>query len=207
MNNVEKMVTENASFDSFAKAYFAYLTELMQGFDIKSLEAFMGELEDARAKNKTVFIAGNGGSAATASHMANDLGFGTRHHPKNPFKVMSLTDNVPVLMALSNDVGYEQVFLRQLQLYASSGDRLILISASGNSPNLVAAAKWFKAHGGKVLGLLGFDGGELKGLCDAAVIVKTPKGEYGPVEDMHMILDHLIYTWMWTRSRIHGSGA
>ncbi|MDE2232131.1 MAG: SIS domain-containing protein [Candidatus Omnitrophica bacterium] len=201
MNNIDRMVEELKDFKQFARGYLQYLSDLFQRLDMDALEKFLKELEDARKSGKTVFIIGNGGSAGTASHMANDFGFGLRSHPQTPFKVMSLTDNVPVISALANDVGYEQIFLRQLQLYAKPGDKLIVITASGNSPNLLSASRWFKQYGGKVLGLLGFDGGQMLGLCDAAVVVKTPKGEYGPVEDIHMILDHLLYSWLWSKER------
>jgi len=201
MNNLDRMIDDAKDFQQFAQGYMAYLAKLCETLDFKALEIFVKELEDARQNNQTVFVIGNGGSAATASHIANDLGFGVRRHVENPLRVLSLTDNVPVLTALANDVGYEKIFTRQLQLYAKPGDKLIVISASGNSPNLIEATRWFKKSGGRVLGLLGFDGGEMLKLCDVAVLVVTPKGEYGPVEDVHMILDHLLHTWLWSKEK------
>ncbi len=201
MNNLDRMMEETKDFKLFARSYMAYLAKICDGLDFGALEMFTKELEDARRHRQTVFVIGNGGSAATASHIANDLGFGVRRHTKNPLCVLSLTDNIPVLTALANDVGYEQIFVRQLQLYAKAGDKLIGISASGNSPNLLEAARWFKKSQGRVLGLLGFDGGEMLKLSDVAVVVRTPKGEYGPVEDVHMILDHLLFTWLWSKER------
>lgn len=201
MNNVERMIKESKNFKVFVRSYFRYVSGLMDSLDVDSVDDFLTELEDARVNNRMIFIVGNGGSAATASHMANDLGFGTRCHPEKPLRVMSLTDNTPIIMALANDVGYDQIFLRQLQLHFHPGDKIVVISASGNSPNLIVAVQWFRAQGGKVLGLLGFDGGKLKELCDIAVVVQTPKGEYGPVEDVHMILDHLLYIWFWSKVR------
>jgi D-sedoheptulose 7-phosphate isomerase len=133
--------------------------------------------------------------------MVNDLGFGVRAHVEPSLRVVSLTDNVAVLTALANDVGYGQVFLRQLQLYFRPGDKLIVISASGNSPNLIVAAEWVRKQGGKVIGFLGFDGGKLKHICDIPLVVVTAKGDYGPVEDVHMILDHLVNTWLWGKIR------
>ncbi len=201
MNNLDRMMEEAQDFKSFAQSYFSYLAKLCQGLDLKALDAFRKHLQEARREQRTVFVIGNGGSAATASHMANDLGFGVRRHVKQPLKVLSLTDNLSTMTALANDVGYEQVFVRQLQLYAKPKDVLIVISASGNSKNLLEAARWFKRSKGTVLGLLGFDGGKLLKLCAAAVVVRTPVGEYGPVEDVHMILDHLLHTWFWTKER------
>ena len=201
MGNIDQIVMENKDFKTFARAYMHYMSQLLAGLDLGALERIVNELEDARKNGKTVFIIGNGGSASTASHMANDLGFGVRRHTEPSLKVVSLTDNCAVLTALANDVGYEQIFLRQLQLYYRGGDKLIVISASGNSHNLILAAEWVRQQGGKVLGLLGFDGGKLKGMCDIPLIVTTPKGEYGPVEDVHMIIDHLLYTWLWWKIR------
>jgi len=201
MSNIEKMIDEQKDFRSFARAYTQYLSKLLSELDLNALERVVKELEDTRKNKTTVFIIGNGGSAATASHMVNDLGLGVRAHIEPSLKAFSLTDNVAVLTALANDVGYEQIFLRQLQLYFRPGDKLLVISASGNSPNLIVAAEWVRKQGGKVIGLLGFDGGKLKGICDVPLVITTPKGEYGPVEDVHMMLDHLIYTWLWGKIR------
>ena len=152
----------------------------------------------ARELDQTVFIIGNGGSAATASHISNDLSVGVTAAGRTgkPFRVLSLTDNAAALTAIGNDFGYDDIFSAQLSVHFRQGDRLVVISASGNSPNLIKAADWVKQRGGRVLGLLGFDGGKLAPLCDVAIVAKTPKGEYGPVEDVHMILDHLIYSWL-----------
>jgi D-sedoheptulose 7-phosphate isomerase len=205
MSNIRKMINEYKDFKSFAKAYAQYISKLLAELDVNSLGRLVDELEDTRKKKTTVFVIGNGGSASTASHMVNDLGFGVRGHIEPSVKIVSLTDNAAVLTALANDVGYEQIFLRQLQLYYSPGDKLLVISASGSSPNLVAAAQWVRKQGGKVIGLLGFDGGKLKDICDISMLIATPKGEYGPVEDMHMILDHLIYNWFWGKIRMEGN--
>jgi len=201
MSTIDKIVTESKDFKAFARSYAQYMSKLLAQLDLNAIEDIANELEDARRNKKTVFVIGNGGSASTASHMVNDLGFGVRQHIEPSLKVVSLTDNCAVLTAIANDVGYEQVFLRQLQLYSHPGDKLIVISASGNSPNLIVAARWVKEQGGKVLGFLGFEGGQLKGICHSSVVVSTPKGEYGPVEDVHMILDHLLYTWLWWKIR------
>ena len=150
-----------------------------------------------RGTDETIFVAGNGGSAATASTIANDLGFDIIKKTKvlKPFKMFSLVDNVPVITAISNDVGYENIFVNQLKIHYKSEDVLILISASGNSPNVLNAAEWVKSRGGTIIGLLGFDGGKLKNLCDVKIHIKTKSGEYGPVEDAHLILNHVMAHW------------
>jgi D-sedoheptulose 7-phosphate isomerase len=202
MNNLERLFRESGDAAAFADGYLNYLSGLLKRLDRKAVAAFVEELERAREEQATVFIVGNGGSAATASHMANDFGVGTRAAVGGrPFRVLALTDNVATMTAIGNDEGYEHLFVSQLRIHYRQGDRLVAISASGNSPNVVAAAEWVKGQGGRVIGLTGFDGGTLKPLCDIAIHAETPKGEYGPVEDVHMILDHLIYTWLKSRVR------
>ncbi|HEV8660583.1 MAG TPA: SIS domain-containing protein, partial [Thermoanaerobaculia bacterium] len=114
----------------------------------------------------------------------------------NPFQAMSLTDNVPIMTAIANDYGYEQVFVLQLKTLAAAGDVIVAISASGNSPNVLRAIEWGNEIGAITVGLTGFDGGELRRLAQIAVHVPTSKGEYGPVEDIHMVLDHLIGSFL-----------
>jgi D-sedoheptulose 7-phosphate isomerase len=200
-NSIGGLIADSKNIEGFAKGYFKYLSDLLSNMDTTTIKEFVDELERSQKEQTTVFFAGNGGSAATASHMVNDFGFGTRIHVDPPVRVLSLSDNVSAITAVANDTGYDNIFIRQLQVYYRHGDKLVVISASGNSPNLVRAAEWVKGKGGKVLGFLGFDGGKLIDICDVAVTVKTPKGEYGPVEDVHMILDHLIYTWIWHAKR------
>jgi D-sedoheptulose 7-phosphate isomerase len=197
MHTLENILKESTDPAQFARAYLDYLSGLLRGLDPKAVADFIRELESARAKANTVFVIGNGGSAATASHMANDLSVGA--HPSDgspPFRVLSLTDNVAAMTAIGNDAGYENLFVYQLRAHYRPGDRLVAISASGNSPNLVEAARWVKKQGGRIVALVGFDGGELKRLADVLIHVHTPKGEYGPVEDVHMIMDHLVYSWL-----------
>lgn len=148
-------------------------------------------IKAARENDKMIFFIGNGGSAATASHFANDLSIGTRSQ-KKPFRVLSLTDNVPVLTAVGNDFGYDDIFIRQLQAYMKSGDVVVAISASGNSPNVTKAVEWANNNGAKTISLTGFDGGKLKTQTHINLHVPSIKGEYGPVEDLHMIFDHVI---------------
>lgn len=200
MNTLKDILLQSKDLKTFARGYGRHIAQLLEALDMDSLERIVEGFNDARREEKSIFIIGNGGSAATASHIANDIAFGSRGKTEGSFRIISLTDNVPVLTATANDLGYEQIFLRQLQVYYRPGDKLLVISASGNSPNLVNAAQWVKDQGGQVLGFLGFDGGKLKELCDVSVVVKTPKGEYGPVEDVHLILDHLLTAWFYLRT-------
>ncbi len=197
MNNIESLFTGKKSIGEFAKGYFTYLKKVLDGIDPSSINALEAELERARAAENTIFVAGNGGSAATATTMANDIGFDIikKTGVKKPFKIFALTDNCSVITAIANDVGYENLFTSQLKIHYQPGDTLLVISASGNSPNVVKAAEWVKSQNGKVIGFLGFDGGKLKNICDLIVHVPTVQGEYGPVEDAHLIMNHILAHW------------
>lgn len=181
----------------FCENYFRHLSELLNSLDLDKVAAFADELEMARQNDNTVFFIGNGGSAATASHMANDFGANINKGDENApsLRALSLTDNSAIMSAISNDDGYQNVFVNQLRIHYRPGDKLVAISASGNSPNVLLAAQWVKEKKGTVISLTGFDGGRLKGISDICVHVKTGEGEYGPVEDIHMIMDHLVVTW------------
>jgi D-sedoheptulose 7-phosphate isomerase len=193
MNNVDKFYTKNAK--EFAGNYLAYLKKVIDGLDHHEIANFIGLLVDARECGKNIFFIGNGGSAATASHFANDISIGTNDYAK-PFKAVSLTDNVPIITAIANDFGYEDVFVRQLQVLASRGDMLVAISASGNSPNLIKAVDYGKSIGMETVGITAFDGGKLKTITKYNIHVPTASREYGPAEDVHMILDHLVGSYL-----------
>lgn len=196
MDTLASVLRQTAGSPSaFAGAYLKYVASLLEKLDVADVSVLIDRLEDARRRDRTVFVIGNGGSAATASHMGNDLGLCGNARNGGVLRVLPLTDGIPFMTAVANDFGYQHVFVRQLEVHYREGDMLIAISASGNSPNLIAAAEWVKARGGEVVGLLGFDGGKLQSLCDSVVTVRTAIGEYGPVEDVHMVLDHLITTW------------
>jgi D-sedoheptulose 7-phosphate isomerase len=199
MNNLKQILNDSKDISQFATSYFDYLHQLLSNLDKEAIVLLWNDLQQAREEKKTVFIAGNGGSAATASHIGNDMGLAVQKvgNTGSSLKVMALTDNISLMTAIGNDDGYDSLFVNQLKIHFEEGDRLIVISASGNSNNLVNAAKWVKKEGGSVVGWLGFDGGKLKDLCDIVIIAETPKGEYGPVEDVHMILDHMMTSWLY----------
>ena len=150
-----------------------------------------------KKKKSTLFVFGNGGGAATAMTMSNDLGFDIKKKTKvkETFKIISLNDNSSVLTAIANDVGYENIFLNQLKIHFKKNDKILIFSASGNSENLVKAAKWIRKRRGRVISILGFDGGKIKKLSNCCVHIKTEKGEYGPVEDLQLIINHILAHW------------
>ncbi|WP_434637263.1 SIS domain-containing protein [Sulfurimonas sp. NW7] len=176
----------------FAKKYINNLIALLQEIDYKSVEAIVEVLNSTKG---TIYIIGNGGSAATASHMVNDLGVGLKRRGIKNFNIQSLSDNTPVCSALANDIGYKNIFYMQLKDRINENDTLIAISCSGNSKNIVKAVKYAKKQNAAIVGLTGFDGGILKKLSDISFHIATAKNEYGLVEDAHMILDHIIYSY------------
>lgn len=203
-NNVDEICMAAKTPAEFARSYFSYLKGVLDGLDFAALNQLVEEFEEAREKGQTIFVAGNGGSAATASSMANDIGFDIikKTATDRPFKIFSLTDNNSVITAISNDVGYDELFISQLKIHYKKGDKLLVISASGNSPNVVKAAEWVKSQEGSVMGLLGFDGGKLKAICNLVIQVPSIKGEYGPVEDAHLILNHVLAHWFQCKLKV-----
>ncbi|MDO8652918.1 MAG: SIS domain-containing protein [Undibacterium sp.] len=193
MNNIDKIFTPNPV--AFAGAYIEYLQTVLRSLSTKEVGQFIETILDARARGVTVFFIGNGGSAATASHFANDLAYGTNEYDK-PFRVLSLTDNVAILTALGNDYGYDEIFVRQLRVLGKAGDVLVAISASGNSPNLIKAFEYARSAGIKTVAITAFDGGKMKPMADEGIHVPTGPKEYGPAEDVHMVLDHLVGAYL-----------
>ena len=181
--------------DCLVKNYITDLVSVLQKTDVQVVYDIIKKLDECHDKGATVYIMGNGGSAATASHMANDLSVGLKLREIRNFNVQSLSDNTPVCTAISNDIGYENVFYAQLKNRINQDDVLIAISCSGNSENIVKAANYAKKVGSTIIGLTGFDGGLLKEISNINYHIETSKGEYGIVEDAHMILDHIIYSY------------
>jgi D-sedoheptulose 7-phosphate isomerase len=170
--------------------YLDGLLETIRQFSCQQIWAVVDVLMDAWRKGRMVFVLGNGGSAATASHMANDLNKLTIVPGKPRFKALALTDNVPLMTAWGNDSAYEDIFVEQLLNFVQAGDVVIAISASGNSPNVLKALAAARQCGAVTVGFSGRDGGRLKILVDYCILV--PSDYIGQQEDGHMILDHII---------------
>jgi D-sedoheptulose 7-phosphate isomerase len=196
MSTLDRLFCESTGLADYARKYARYLSTLLAELDYEAIERVGNAFETARRSGRTIFLLGNGGSAATASHFANDLGLGPRIFGGKAYRAISLADNMAFVTATGNDVGYDMIFVEQLKTLMSPGDVVVGISASGNSPNVVRAMEYAKAHGAVTIGFAGFDGGELVNIVDEAVHVATPHGDYGPVEDVHMMLDHLVTTFL-----------
>jgi D-sedoheptulose 7-phosphate isomerase len=168
---------------------------VLKSIDRNAIGKFTKTLLDARERGASIFFRGNGGSASTASHFANDIAVGTNSYAK-PFRAISLTDNQAIITAIGNDFGFDEIFSRQLQLLGKQGDIVVAISASGNSKNLLKAFEYANENGIKTVAITGFSGGAMKEMADEGIHVPTGSKEYGPAEDAHMILDHLIGNYL-----------
>lgn len=179
----------------FTIKYLESLKNLIENINECVVAEIVAEIERLLEEQGRLYILGNGGSSATASHMVNDLGVGLRRREIMNLDVVSLADNSPVVTAIANDIGYDNIFYMQMKGLIKPKDTVLAISCSGNSPNIVKAVEYAKSEGCKIIGVSGFDGGKLKELSDIKFHVDAPKGEYGLVEDVHMILDHIIYSY------------
>ena len=172
--------------------YIAEVRASLERLPVDDIVRVVEILEEARSKGKRVFLFGNGGSAATASHFASDLAKGAICEGKPRIKALALTDNVPLLSAWANDTAYENIFAEQLENFIEAGDIAIAISSRGNSPSVLNGAKTAKAKGATIIGITGFDGGRLKELVDIAIIV--PSNTMEQIEDIHLLIEHVITT-------------
>lgn len=176
--------------------YKKRLVSLYDSIDIDVLEKIIDSLIKCFKNGKTLYIAGNGGSAATSSHMQCDFGFFVRHFTQFRPKVLSLTDCTPMLTAIGNDHSYDDIFIEQLKGSFEKDDVLLTISASGNSKNVIKATEYANEKEGITISFVGFEGGKLKQISDICLHTPNQKGDYGPIEDLHMILDHLIVSYL-----------
>ncbi len=195
-NSLDRPLPAGSPFATVAHHYLDRLSALVSTMDLEALEAMTSSLRSARDAGATIFIAGNGGSAATATHWVNDLNKAASRSGRRPFRAISLTDNTSWLTALANDEAFDRVFAGQLENLAQPGDYLVLISASGRSPNLIRAVEFATARGMTTLALLGFDGGALRGMVDRHILIPTPNGEYGLVESAHSIAADVVTTFL-----------
>ena len=196
LNNLDR-----CDLKTYFKGYSQYLGKLLEELDVSQLNSIVEIFLEARKNGNSIYFIGNGGSASTASHFAQDLAEVGRKVGVKLFKSISLTDNISAITASANDHGYDKVFSFQMQGTFKKNDILVAISASGNSPNILEAVKFAKEKGGIVVGFVGFDGGRLKEMSHYNLHVRAIKGEYGPVEDIHLIFDHLITSYLYYKLR------
>lgn len=170
--------------------YLEHEINTLKALDVNEINAALNLLLETFENGNTVFVFGNGGSSATASHFQNDFNKGVSEHTEKKFNFQCLNDNVATVMAVANDIGFDEVFRFQLIGHMRPGDVALAISGSGNSRNVINAVEYAKEQGAKVIGLTGFGGGKLKELSDVSMHV--PVNSMQITEDIHMVFDHLM---------------
>jgi D-sedoheptulose 7-phosphate isomerase len=189
-------------------AYLGRLNQEIERCDQAAIRRMADAIYACWQNGRFVFIVGNGGSGCNASHMAEDLGKSTlrekelKDESKKRLKVLSLTDNAGWIMAVGNDVGYDQIFVQQLMNYGSEGDLLLAISGSGNSPNILSAVDWANRHGLKTYGLTGYGGGKLKSTQQDGLHVALD--DMGMVESIHLCIFHWVLNDVFARINAEG---
>ena len=181
----------------FIRGYLAELDATLRALPQGQVADIIDAIRDVRDRDAQLFVIGNGGSAATASHFAVDLGKGASIGAERRFRVLSLTDNVPWITALGNDLSYEDVFVEQLRNYARPGDLLLAFSGSGNSENVLRAVRYAHSIGCRTIGLAGYAGGRLRDEAQECLVVRAD--HMGRIEDGHFVIQHLVvYYFMST---------
>jgi D-sedoheptulose 7-phosphate isomerase len=176
-------------------SYFDTLKGVIDRIDRVEIEKAIICLKEARDSKRFVYSMGNGGSAATASHYAGDFNKGLSLGREKRFRFIALNDNLPTILSLANDVSYTSIFIEQLKNFLEPQDVVVAISGSGNSENVVSAARYAKEHGGVIIGLTGYNGGKLKELSD--IKLHVPVDSMQIVEDLHMVFDHLMMSILY----------
>jgi len=172
------------------KNYIKQEIEILKSLNVEAIDAAMNLLNAALESEKNIYVFGNGGSAATASHFTNDFNKGISEHTKKKYRFVCLNDNIATITAIANDISYDEVFYFQLKGRIKEGDLVIAISGSGNSLNVIKAVEYVKEQGNVIIGLTGYNGGKLKTLCDISLHV--PVDNMQITEDIHMVFDHLM---------------
>lgn len=183
------------------KAFAAWYRDLeirkWQDLDLDAIDKIARAIEKAERSGNQVFVCGNGGSAATASHIATDWCKTAERKGKKLLRCMSLNDNVPFMTAIGNDMGYDEIFSRQLQNFVNRGDVVVIISGSGNSPSVIKVAKLAKSRGATTIGMTGFTGGKLRKLVDICLHIESD--QYGVIEDLHMAAGSILAFYLKQR--------
>lgn len=175
--------------------YISLEIETLKKLDVDAINEALNLLMETAKNHKRIYVFGNGGSSATASHIQNDFGKGVSEYVEDKFRFQCLNDNVPTVMAIANDIGFEEIFRFQLRGVIEPGDVVIAISGSGNSVNVINAVEYAKEQGNKIIGMTGFYGGKLKELSD--ISLHAPINSMQVTEDIHMIFDHLMMSMFY----------
>ncbi len=195
MNKLDEIYLESNDAKIFSDKYLSYLSSVFTEIDRNEISEFIKLILKARESGNQIIFFGNGGSAATANHFVNDIGIGTRPSLK-PFRAVSLCANTAVITAIANDDGYGDVFVQQLKSIMQPNDLVVAISASGNSENIIKGIRYANDNGGISFGITAFTGGQLRKDSMYGLHVPTNDKEYGPAEDSHVVLGHLVSAFL-----------
>lgn len=182
-------------YASYIREYIALEREVLQRLDVESVDAVLNLLADCLEQERNIYVFGNGGSSATASHFQNDFNKGISEHTEKKFRFVCLNDNIPTVMAVANDIGFEEIFRFQLRGKLKPSDVIFAISGSGNSKNVINAVEYAKEQGCMIIGVTGYNGGKLRELSDLSLHV--PVNSMQITEDIHMVFDHLMMSVLY----------
>lgn len=199
MNALARLFQDADSPADYARRYADHLSALLARLDFTAVGAMVEAFEATSRAGGTAYFAANGGSAATATHWVNDFVAGAYQPDQPGFRAVALADNCATITALGNDAGYENVFVRQLQVMMEPRDLLCVLSVSGNSENVVRAADYARELGAATIGIVGMDGGRLLDRCGIALHVPATADEYGPVEDAFAVVEHMVTGYLTMR--------
>ncbi len=185
-------------FNAFLNSYYTRFAEAILAFDKGPVPEVLAIFDQVMAAGGTLWLAGNGGSASIADHSVCDISKGTYVEGQSPMRTVALTSNLAILTALGNDISYDDIFAEQLKYYLKPEDALLVISSSGNSPNVVKACEYANTAGVPTIAFVGFKGGKLKDIAKTVVHVEVDN--YGIVEDAHMSLVHVLTQYMHARA-------
>jgi len=188
-------VRKYMDFRNSIRDYITCEISTLEKLDVNAINDALNLLVETAKNHKRVYVFGNGGSSATASHIQNDFCKGVSEHVDDKFRFQCLNDNVPTIMAIANDIGFDEVFRFQLKGVIEPGDVIVAISGSGNSENILNAVEYAQNCGNKVIGLTGYSGGKLREMSDISLHI--PINSMQITEDLHMILDHLMMSVLY----------
>lgn len=203
MSRLSELYAASTSPADYVRGFCAHVATLIHRIDAGDVAKLVHLLESAIAEERTIFVMGNGGSAATASHFINDLTVKSAVRGQS-VQARALTDNVASITAIANDLSYDDVFVVQLRAALRPKDVVIALSASGNSVNVIRAAEFARNKGALTAALVGHDGGKLKACCQTAIHLPTGPDEYGPIEDIFAVVMHAVTGYLL--QRLHDAG-
>lgn len=196
MYKLKQLYQDTGSSADYVSQVSDLMVTLMQNLDSASVASAIEAVDTAAKNGKAIYVIGNGGSAAVASHFVNDMGVNSFVEGERSYRVYCLADNFASVTAVANDVSFEDIFKRQLQCDLLPGDVVIAMSVSGNSENITRAVEFANANGGVTIGMCGFEGGRLRELANHVIHFPASLDEYGPVEDGFSIVCHMISSYL-----------